>query len=107
MFLASEHRFGGRFRCGNVSGVSCHVRCGADYRVPETSSALLWDLPPKQLPEGRRFGGRQGIFGWQENLSIFLWIRGIIGPWSEVAGKRNPFWISKITMSGQHNGNGS
>lgn len=56
----------------------CHVRCGGDCRVRETSAALLWELPPNQLTE-ERVGGRQGSFGWQENLSIFLWVRGITG----------------------------
>lgn len=41
-----------RFKCENVNGILCYVRCGGDYRVPETGSALLWDLPCNQCTEG-------------------------------------------------------
>lgn len=45
----------------------------------ETASALPWDLPLTQLTGGGG-GEGSGCFGEQQNLSIFRWVREVIGP---------------------------
>lgn len=102
LFWVPGHGSVGRFRCGNVGETPCFMKYGGDYGMPQTRSALLWDLPRNQLTLWKGCGG--GGHLWQQNLYLLLG-KGSIGSWSEVASKRNLFWggISRITMFRQQN----
>lgn len=51
-----------------VSEVSCYVRCGGDYRMPETGSALFGDLPLNHLT-GRGVG-EERVFWDGSRISV-------------------------------------
>lgn len=59
-----------------MSELSCYFMYGGDYRMPETRSALLWDLLSNQLTgaeggEGGRMEGRKFLDGSRISVSSF------------------------------------